>query len=89
MSSSYSVYGQPDAYPVAESAAKQPTTAHGHAALFTEGAVELYAAKKPFFNALLLRHGSVMGTDPHARIGEQLAASKHGEVLLKQPSQLL
>eukprot|EP00878_Enallax_costatus_P041967 GHUV01048907.1.p1 GENE.GHUV01048907.1~~GHUV01048907.1.p1 ORF type:complete len:227 (-),score=55.40 GHUV01048907.1:561-1241(-) len=68
-SSSYSVYGKPTTYPVQESAACQPNTVQGHAALFTESAVRTYAAAEAPFKAAILRHAGIMGADPQARLG--------------------
>lgn len=75
-SSSYSVYGKPADSPVHESAACQPNTVQGHAAQFTESAVRTYAATQSSFKAVILRHATIMGADPQARLGK-LATSEH------------
>eukprot|EP00775_Hariotina_reticulata_P004550 gene4550-4802_t len=53
-----------------DAAACQPVTPLGHATLFRESAVRSCAATAPGFAAVILRHGSIMGADPHARLGQ-------------------
>jgi UDP-glucose 4-epimerase len=69
-SSSASVYGQPDANPVAEDAPLRPASVYGRSKRAVEGLLEDVARADPEWRVALLRYFNPAGAHPSAEIGE-------------------
>jgi UDP-glucose 4-epimerase len=70
-SSSCTVYGAPDAVPVAEGAPLRPQSPYGHTKLAVENILRDLAAAESGWRIALLRYFNPIGAHPSALIGEQ------------------
>lgn len=75
-SSTAAVYGNPDHVPVAEEAPTRPLSPYGSSKLMTEIMLHDVAAAHGM-HYVVLRHFSVAGADPQARIGLATARATH------------
>ena len=69
-SSSATVYGEPDAGPVDESAALRVTNPYGRSKLVMEDLIRDWCKAEPQVSAVLLRYFNPVGAHPSGRIGE-------------------
>ena len=70
-SSSATVYGEPDAVPVDESAPLRVTNPYGRSKLVMEDLIRDWCSANPAFSAVLLRYFNPVGAHPSGRIGEE------------------
>ncbi len=70
-SSSATVYGQPDAVPVDETAALRVSNPYGRSKLVMEQLIEDWCTAQPDVSAVLLRYFNPVGAHPSGRIGEE------------------
>lgn len=69
-SSSATVYGEPDAVPISESAPLRVTNPYGRTKLVVEDMIRDACAANPDFSAVILRYFNPVGAHPSGRIGE-------------------
>jgi UDP-glucose 4-epimerase len=73
-SSSATVYGDPDALPISESAPLRATNPYGRTKLFVEEILrDAHAADPGFWNVLVLRYFNPIGAHPSGELGEDPA----------------
>ena len=69
-SSSATVYGEPDAVPIAESAPLRVANPYGRTKLMVEDMIRDTCIGNPDFSAMILRYFNPVGAHPSGRIGE-------------------
>jgi len=69
-SSSATVYGQPEAVPIPETAPVRPINPYGHSKAAVERMLEDLAASEPLWRIARLRYFNPVGAHPSGRIGE-------------------